>query len=89
DGLGLRRPHLRARSSHALALAGLVERINRVLPTRREPRITRYTIGLLARTMTLDLTRAREDLAYAPKVDLDEGLARFLQAIGEGARRPS
>ena len=43
----------------------------------REPVLTRYTVGVLARTQTLDLTAARRELGYAPRVSVAEGLERF------------
>lgn len=42
-----------------------------------EPRLTRYTVSVLACDQTLDLTAARRDLGYVPRVSVDEGLDRF------------
>ena len=39
-----------------------------------EPPITRYSVGLLAWSQTLDLTRARDLLGYTPQVPLAEGI---------------
>jgi nucleoside-diphosphate-sugar epimerase len=44
--------------------------------TRREPRLTRYSAGVLAFDMTLDLDCARATLGYVPAVALDEGISR-------------
>ncbi|MEB3329697.1 MAG: NAD-dependent epimerase/dehydratase family protein [Candidatus Sericytochromatia bacterium] len=55
-----------------------------------EPILTRYTVGVLARSQTLDLTAARRDLGYAPRVSVAEGLERFAawwEAEGGGAPR--
>lgn len=41
-----------------------------------EPPITRYSLGAIAFSQTLDLQRARAELGYAPSVSLDEGIAR-------------
>jgi len=41
-----------------------------------EPPITRYSVGTVAFSQTLDLRHARERLGYAPRVDLDDGIAR-------------
>jgi nucleoside-diphosphate-sugar epimerase len=45
--------------------------------THREPRVTRYALGLLAYSQTLDISAARRELGYEPKVTIDEGLRRY------------
>lgn len=59
-------------------VAGL-DRLHRLLPGRPEPRLTRYTAALLHYDQTLDLSRAREELGYAPEVDMQEGVRRFVE----------
>jgi nucleoside-diphosphate-sugar epimerase len=54
--------------------------------TRREPLLTRYTVSILARTQTYDLTAARRDLGYTPVVPLEEGIRLTLAALGREAR---
>ncbi|GGX87809.1 NAD-dependent epimerase/dehydratase family protein [Massilia dura] len=41
-----------------------------------EPPVTRYSLGTIAFSQTLDLKNARDGLGYAPAVSLDEGIAR-------------
>lgn len=41
-----------------------------------EPPFTRYSLGAIAYSQTLDLSRARSLLAYRPGVSLDEGIRR-------------
>ena len=41
-----------------------------------EPPLTRYTVGTVAFSQTLDLQRARDHLGYAAKVDITEGIRR-------------
>jgi nucleoside-diphosphate-sugar epimerase len=43
-----------------------------------EPILTRYTVGVLSKTMTLDISAARRDLAYTPQVGMEEGMLRFV-----------
>ncbi len=62
----------------ALALAGLLELNAR--RSGREPLLTRYTVGILARTQTYDISAAQRDLGYQPRVSVADGLARTLQA---------
>lgn len=41
-----------------------------------EPPVTRYSLGAIAYSQTMDLHSARTGLGYAPAVGLDEGIAR-------------
>jgi 2-alkyl-3-oxoalkanoate reductase len=61
----------------ALRLAGVLETIGKI--SYREPRLTRYTVALLARHQTYDISRARQDLGYSPKVTLAEGLEQTVR----------
>jgi nucleoside-diphosphate-sugar epimerase len=88
DGLGVPRPRRHVSSARALALASMLETAHRLFAPDREPRLTRYTVGLLARTMTLDLSAARDELGYVPRVRLEEGLARYLAHVRAELRAP-
>jgi nucleoside-diphosphate-sugar epimerase len=48
--------------------------------THREPLLTRYSVLILARTQTYDITAARSDLGYEPRISVDEGIKRTLSA---------
>ena len=63
----------------ALLIARLLE-LN-AQRTGREPLLTRYTVGILARTQTYNISAAQRDLGYEPLVSVAEGLARTLAAI--------
>jgi nucleoside-diphosphate-sugar epimerase len=39
--------------------------------------LTRYTVGLLAYSQTLDITAATHELGYQPRVSIDNGLDIF------------
>jgi nucleoside-diphosphate-sugar epimerase len=64
----------------AYRLAFGMELLAKVLPGDNEPLLTRYTVGVLGRSQTLDITKAVTNLGYAPKVSLTEGLERFARA---------
>ncbi|MEU7895487.1 NAD(P)-dependent oxidoreductase [Nonomuraea sp. NPDC049152] len=59
----------------AMRMAGLTEIISAY--TRRPPRLTRYAVGHLAVERTLDITRARELLGYAPAATSFAGAASW------------
>ncbi|MMZ64226.1 hypothetical protein D1872_265330 [compost metagenome] len=61
----------------AHGLAGALELAYRVLPLQGEPPLTRYTVGSVGMTQTLDISLARERLGYVPSVGIEEGLRRF------------
>ena len=47
----------------------------------REPRLTRYSVLILARTQTYDITAARRDLGYQPRITLAEGIEKTLEGL--------
>jgi nucleoside-diphosphate-sugar epimerase len=63
----------------ARRLAGLMEVLWRFLPLKGEPPVTRYTVELLALNMTLDISAAQEQIGYAPRISMAEGLDRFFE----------
>lgn len=75
----LGRPYkLKPISYHTAYWAALVmELLSSTIMFGREPLLTRYTLGLLAFDQTLDITAAREELGYKPRVSIEEGLDSF------------
>jgi nucleoside-diphosphate-sugar epimerase len=61
-------------------LAAAVETVWRVLPLRGEPPITRFAVWVSALECTIDISRARAELGYAPVKSIDEGLAELKAA---------
>jgi nucleoside-diphosphate-sugar epimerase len=55
--------------------AVLAESIWRVLPLKGDPPLTRMAYFLIANEVTLDISKAREELGYEPRVTVEEGLA--------------
>ena len=70
----------------AVAMAGVAERIARIRPGRPEPRLTRYGVGVLGYSQTLDISLARGELNYAPTVTIDQGIERYVQWWKQHAR---
>ena len=69
-----------------LALACACELAGRVA-RGWEPPLTRYSVGTVAYSQTLDLRRSREQLGYVPRIDIAEGIRRttaWMQARAQG-----
>jgi nucleoside-diphosphate-sugar epimerase len=65
----------------ALGLAGLLESVCRLLPGQPEPLLTRYMVGVLAKSTTLNISSAKRELGYSPRISMAEGLQRFLSSM--------
>jgi len=63
--------------------ASAMELIANTVLFGKEPILTRYTVGLLAFSQTLDITAATQELGYHPPISLDEGLDIFSQCWKE------
>ena len=59
--------------------ASLLETFHRIFLPEKEPVITRYSLGVLAKTRTLDISAARQDLGYDPLVSVEEGLKSYVE----------
>lgn len=69
--------------SVALGAAALMEL--RASLTGKEPLLTRYSVMILARTQTYDISAAQRDLGYTPQISLAEGIERTLEGLKEEA----
>lgn len=58
-----------------------VERFYQLFLAGKEPPFTRYTLGLLAKDQTLDISAAKNILGYSPKISIDEGLDHFAASL--------
>lgn len=87
DALSLPRPRKRVPKPLALALASAVEAFHRRFRPDAEPPLLRYGVELLSVDMTLDIARAREELGYRPRVNMDEALDKTLRELARAERR--
>jgi nucleoside-diphosphate-sugar epimerase len=78
EALGYEFPRRSLPYPAALALAAVLEMVNFLLPGRPEPLLTRYMVGVLAKSTTLDISAARRDLGYVPRISVEEGFQRFV-----------
>lgn len=51
------------------------------LITHREPLITPYTMALLARSQTLDISKAKSKLGYKPLISMEKGMDRVVENL--------
>ena len=61
----------------AVALGTAAEAVARLRPGQPEPRLSRYGVGVLGYSQTLDIGHARRVLGYRPRVSVREGIQRF------------
>lgn len=61
----------------ASGIAMGMEAVYRLLKVNGEPPLTRYSVGVVSRSQTLDIRKAKQQLGYEPQVSLQEGFARF------------
>lgn len=58
-------------------IGATLEILSKTLLFGREPILTRYSVGVLAKSQTLDISAAQADLGYRPVIGIDEGLDLF------------
>ena len=63
----------------AYFFAAVAEAKANLTDSATEPALTKYTVGLMSRSQTLDISAAREELGYVPKVPLAQGFKRFAE----------
>ncbi|MFK3649350.1 NAD-dependent epimerase/dehydratase family protein [Lysobacter enzymogenes] len=87
DALSLPRPRKRMPKPLALALASAVEAFHRRFRPDTEPALLRYGVELLSVDMTLDISRARDELGYRPRVNMDDALNKTLHELARAEAR--
>jgi nucleoside-diphosphate-sugar epimerase len=61
----------------ALAAGAVFENLYKVFPNKSGPRMTRFVARNFATAHWFNISAARRDLGYEPRVSIDEGLARL------------
>jgi nucleoside-diphosphate-sugar epimerase len=69
----------------ATAAGAACEAAWRLLGLRGEPPMTRFLAAELARDHWFDMTAARRDLGYAPRIGMEEGTAELVARLRQGA----
>ncbi len=65
----------------AYAIGGLMEGIWRVLPLKGEPPMTRFVAKEMATDHWFDISAARRDLGYSPRVTMAAGTAELIEHL--------
>jgi len=65
----------------ARSIGALLELVYRVFRLSEEPRLTRFLAAQLARSHYFDITRARRDFGYCPRITTSDGLARLVSYL--------
>jgi len=68
----------------AYAAGALLEKIYSLFRLPGEPRMTRFVARELSTAHWFDLSNAREDIGYSPKVSIDEGMRRLQDWLEKG-----
>jgi nucleoside-diphosphate-sugar epimerase len=61
----------------AYGLAAIMEATSNTILFGKEPILTRYTVGVLSFSQTLDITAAKTELGYQPQITIEDGLSIF------------
>ena len=48
---------------------------------KKDPLLTRYSVNVLSRSSTFDISAAKKDLGYKPVVSFDDGVQKFLDSV--------
>lgn len=73
----------------ASALGATLEGVHRVFRIEKEPMMTRFAASQLSHAEWFDISAARRDLGYSPKVTIDEGMRRLAAHLGTAAPAPA
>lgn len=79
SSLNLTPPSARVHLSIALFVAGITEMKSKLFLNSKEPSITKYGVGILAKSMTLDISKAKKNLNYVPIMNTHEGINEYIK----------
>ena len=83
--LDLEPPKKKVSYSAAYIYSYILELIGKYI-THKEPSITPYTMALLARSQTLDISKAKSILAYKPLINMQEGMDKVVEDLKRGSK---
>ncbi|NMH86539.1 NAD-dependent epimerase/dehydratase family protein [Flavivirga algicola] len=74
--LGKKKPVKKLPYKLVKTIATLLE-FKSILTNKKEPALTRYGVGTLAKSLTMDISKAKRLLGYNPKVTTEEAITEF------------
>ena len=77
SGLGMEAKHFNMNFKVAYFIAGVIEKIYKILKFKSEPILTRYTLTTVGVSETFDLSKAKEELGYESQKTLQEGILAY------------
>tara|TARA_B100001057_G_scaffold61758_1_gene55094 strand:+ start:81 stop:1064 length:984 start_codon:yes stop_codon:yes gene_type:complete len=78
EGIGMKRIKNKINFGVANSAAFFLELISKYI-TKKEPSLTRYSVGVLSKNFTLDISKAKKILAYSPIIKTDESINEFIK----------
>jgi nucleoside-diphosphate-sugar epimerase len=63
--------------SAAKIIAGIMEFAGHLPFGNKEPSMTRFAVGYMAKSMTMKIDKARQKLGYSPRIGIREGFERY------------
>lgn len=75
--VGLEPPKRKISFDVAWRAGALLETVHRLLPSSWEPRMTRFLAAQLAKSHYFDISAARRDFGYTPRISIEEGMRRL------------
>lgn len=67
----------------ARLVGSILEAVYRLFPFRGEPRITRFLAAQMAYSHYFNISKAKRDLGYEPRISTSEGLERLIKYLRE------
>ena len=77
ERIGLARVEKQMSYKKLLLIAGFLEWKARFFKLKKEPVLTKYSVGILAKSFSFDITKAREKLGYKPVQTTQEAIEEF------------
>ncbi|MBN8657966.1 MAG: NAD-dependent epimerase/dehydratase family protein [Anaerolineae bacterium] len=77
--LGYPHPSRKVSYKTANTAASALEFIYSLIPYSPEPPLTRLSVSMMANSSTVDISAAKNELGYQPKVSIEAGVGRFLK----------
>jgi len=78
DKLNLEMPQKKISFRTAFFAASIMELWAKISLKKEEPVITKYSIGILAKSMTMDISKACKLLAYRPQISTEKAIDEFV-----------